>query len=190
MDINAGAKKIKSLVNQILKKQGIVLVGIAGGSSSGKTYLARKLNYRIISIDDYYKGRNNMIDDNYDHPRALELNLLKKHLLLLKQNKSIKKPVYDFTTHLRKGYETFRPSKVILVEGLFALSNIFNNIFDIKVFVDASRKTRLARRIERDERERGRIGNSIIEIFNSTVEPMHVKYVLPTKEHADIVIKN
>ena len=190
MDIDTGAKKIKSIVNQLLKNQGIVLVGIAGGTSSGKTYLARKLNYSIISIDDYYKGRNNMVNDNYDHPHALELNLLKKHLLLLKQNKSIKKPIYDFTTHLRKGYETFRPSKVIVVEGIFALSNIFNAIFDVKVFVDAPRKTRLARRIERDERERGRTSNSVIEMFNSTVEPMHIKYVLPAKEHADIVIRN
>ena len=109
---------------------------------------------------------------------------------MLKQNKSISKPVYDFTAHMRKGYENFKPGKIMIIEGIFALNQTISDILDIKVFMEAATKLRLQRRIERDVKERGRTEESVIEQFNSTVEPMYLKHVLPTKKFADFVIEN
>lgn len=183
-------RKIKELSKSLLKKQNTVFIGIAGGSGSGKTFLARKLGGKIISVDDYYIGIDNMVDNNFDHPKSVELKLLRKQLTMLREGKMIKKPVYDFRTHKRKSYENFGPDKIIVIEGLFALNDILKDAMDIRIFIDSPKEIRLKRRVRRDLNERGRLDKSIEKMFNSVVEPMYLKHVLTTKNNADIVIRN
>lgn len=187
-NIKQGLKKIKQKIKELKRTKKIIIIGVAGSSASGKTTIAKQISKNIINMDDYYIGRNKMIDENYDHPRAQDLNLLKKHLKLLKQNKSINKPIYNFKTHSRVGYKIFKPSSVIVIDGLFALNQKLSNEVDIKVFVDAPEKTRLKRRIQRDTKERGRTKTNVIKQWLTTVQPMYKKFVLPTKKNA-IVIK-
>lgn len=182
--------KVKKRINELKKEKKIVIIGIAGGSSSGKTYLAKKLNEEILSMDDYFKGIKYIKDGNFDKPSALDLNLLRKQLIKLRNNKNIKKPVYDFKTHSRIGYEIFKPSKVIILDGLYALHKKIADLIDLKIFVDSSEKSRLERRIKRDVKFRGRTKESVIKQWNESVEKMFKLYILPTKKYADIVIKN
>ena len=186
LDVN----KVKKRINKLKREKRVVIVGIAGGSSSGKTYLAKKLNEEILSMDDYFKGIKYIKDNNFDKPSALDLNLLRKHLIKLRDNKNIKKPVYDFKTHSRIGYEIFKPSKVIILEGLYALHKKIVDLIDLKIFVDSSEKTRLKRRIKRDVKFRGRTKKSVVKQWNESVEKMFREYILPTKKYADIIIKN
>ena len=182
--------EITKRISALLKKQAIVFVGIAGGTGSGKTFIAKKLNAKMLSMDDYYVGKKRMEDGNFDQPSALDLTLLREHLLMLKQNKSISKPVYDFKTHDRQGYEKFEPANILIIEGLFTLNSIINDVLDIRVFMDAPKGTRLERRMERDIKERGRTKENVLDFFNNFAEPMYIKHVLPTKEFADFIIEN
>ena len=171
-----------------------VLIGIAGGSCAGKTLIAQQIATRvdgtILPLDDYYVGIDHIPDNNFDHPSAMELTLLKHHLHLLKQGKPIHKPIYDFVTHKRVGYQPFTPSHVIITEGLYALHQMFRNILDIKIYVEAHAATRLARRLARDMSERGRTRESVLRQWYTTVLPMHKTYVIHQKSHADIIIIN
>jgi len=171
-----------------------VLIGIAGGSCAGKTLIAQQIATRvdgtILPLDDYYVGIDHIPDNNFDHPSAMELTLLKHHLHLLKQGKPIHKPIYDFVTHKRVGYHLFTPSNVIITEGLYALHQMFRNILDIKIYVEAHTATRLARRLARDMSERGRTRESVLRQWYTTVLPMHKTYVIHQKPHADIIIIN
>lgn len=191
-DINSGIKEIERKLKVFKRKP--VVIGIAGGSGSGKSYIAHLLSQqykaKILSMDDYYIGIENMKEKNFDIPEAIDLKLLKYHLISLHQRKRIKKPLYDFKTHKRKGYEWFKPSRIIILEGLFSLHESLRDKIDIGIFIDAPENTRLKRRIKRDIKERGRKKKDIIHQWYQTVKPMYKKYVEPQKRTADIVILN
>lgn len=190
MDFKGGVMEIKKRIKEILKEKKLVFIGIAGGSASGKTWVAEHLSGQILSMDSYYIGINNMRDNNFDHPSALDLHLLKKNLQDLKDRKTIEKPIYDFKTHSRIGYELFKlKNKVLIVEGLFSLNEILKDELDLKVFIDVPEKIRLERRINRDVNERGRTKESVLQQWIQ-VEEMYKKFILPTKENADVVINN
>lgn len=178
-----------------------VLIGIAGGSASGKTTIAYKLKdlfdkkVVIIREDDYYKDRSDISFEerakiNYDHPFAFDHDLLKKHLTELLKGVTIEKPTYDFTVHNRsKITETVEPADVIIVEGLFVLEEkSIRDLLDIKVFVDTPADLRFIRRLQRDIKERKREVDNIIDQYQTTVRTMHEEFVEPSKKHAHIIV--
>lgn len=179
------------------------IIGIAGGTGSGKSTFTNRLkqyfgdNVTVIYHDNYYKPHDDLPfserqDINYDHPDALETGLLVRHLEALKQGKSIRCPVYDFTQHTRSDRTILiQPSRVILVEGILILQDErLRELFDIKIFVEADADERILRRVVRDMNERGRELENIIEQYLMTVKPMHYLYVAPTKNVADLVINS
>ena len=178
-----------------------MVIGIAGGSGSGKTTLMRALidkfgdNIAVISHDNYYKAHDDMpMEDrarlNYDEPAAFDTDMLIEHLRLLKQGRTIHYPVYDFSVHNRTKETTeIRPRKVIIVEGILIFENReLCKEMDIKIFVDTDADVRLARRIHRDVRKRGRSLDSVLDQYLTTVKPMHEQYVEPSKKNADLVV--
>lgn len=178
-----------------------MVIGIAGGTGSGKTTLLRALIARfgddiaVISHDNYYKAHDDMpMEDrarlNYDEPAAFDTDMLIEHLRLLKQGLTIHCPVYDFSVHNRtKETIEIAPKKVIVVEGILIFENrILCQEMDIKIFVDTDADVRLARRIRRDVRKRGRTLESVLEQYLTTVKPMHEQYVEPSKKNADLVV--
>ena len=178
-----------------------MVIGIAGGSGSGKTTLMRALidkfgdNITVISHDNYYKAHDDMpMEDrarlNYDEPAAFDTDMLIEHLRLLKQGRTIHCPVYDFSVHNRTKETTeIRPRKVIIVEGILIFENReLCKEMDIKIFVDTDADVRLARRIHRDVRKRGRSLDSVLDQYLTTVKPMHEQYVEPSKKNADLVV--
>ncbi|MBQ1417359.1 MAG: uridine kinase [Selenomonas sp.] len=179
------------------------IIGIAGGSGSGKSTFTNRLksffgeNITVIYHDNYYRANDALSMEerrriNYDHPQALETDLLVKHLEELKQGKSVKCPVYDFTQHNRSDKTiTIHPSRVIVVEGILILQDErLRDAFDIKIFVEADADERILRRVVRDMDERGRELQDIIEHYLATVKPMHYLYVEPTRNVADIVLNS
>jgi len=179
-----------------------ILIGIAGGTGSGKTTVSREIlrliNKKDISIieqDSYYKDQSHLSFDermktNYDHPFAFDNKLLVSHLKQLLNSKSIEKPIYDFERHNRKK-ETIlvEARKIIILEGILILAEKeIRDLLDIKVFVDTDSDVRIIRRIQRDIKERGRSLDSIIHQYMSTVRPAHLQFVEPTKKYADIII--
>ena len=180
----------------------IVLIG--GGSASGKTYVLRKVLEQIpedkitrISIDDYYKDfgvlpMEERVKVNYDHPKAFDWKLMNAQIKDLKDGKTIEKPIYDFTIHGRSMMtEIVEPKELIIIEGIMALVNKdLRALGDLKVYINASRERRLVRRIERDQRERGRSYDSIIEQYFSTVLPMYEEIIAPSQYYADLIINN
>lgn len=180
-----------------------IMIGIAGGTGSGKSTFTNRLkeyfgdDVTVIYHDNYYRQRDDMTYEertkvNYDHPSALETELLVEHLKKLKEGESIECPIYDFTQHNRsnKSY-TIHPSKVFLIEGILIFSDEqLRDLFDIKVFVEADADERILRRVVRDVQERGRDINNIMEQYLTTVKPMHALYVEPTKTTADIIINS
>ena len=178
-----------------------MVIGIAGGSGSGKTTLMRALidkfgdNIAVFSHDNYYKAHDDMpMEDrarlNYDEPAAFDTDMLIEHLRLLKQGRTIHCPVYDFSVHNRTKETTeIRPRKVIIVEGILIFENReLCKEMDIKIFVDTDADVRLARRIHRDVRKRGRSLDSVLDQYLTTVKPMHEQYVEPSKKNADLVV--
>ena len=179
----------------------ILVIGIAGGTGSGKTTLMRNLITEfsdvvtVLSHDNYYKRHDELTYEercrlNYDEPAALETDLMARHLDILRRGGEIDCPVYDFTVHNRSD-ETIRisPEKVIIVEGILIFENKeLRDLMDIKVFVDTDADVRLCRRIVRDVRERGRTLESVVDQYQTTVKPMHEQYVEPSKKFADIII--
>ena len=179
------------------------MIGIAGGTGSGKSTFTDRLKARfgddvtVIYHDNYYRRRDDMTYEertkvNYDHPSALETDLLVEHLKMLKMGQSVECPIYDFTQHNRsdKTY-TIHPSKIFLIEGILIFSDEnLRDLFDIKVFVEADADERILRRIARDVKERGRDIDNIMEQYLTTVKPMHYLYVEPTKTTADIIINS
>ena len=180
----------------------IILIG--GGSASGKTYVLSEVLKRLpqdkltlISLDDYYKDFSVLpIEEraklNFDHPKAFDWPLLKEQMRALKEGKEIDKPVYDFVIHGRKPEpEHVKPNELILVEGIMALVNKdLRELGDLKVFINASREKRLVRRIERDQKERGRTYESIINQYFTTVQPMFEEIIAPSEYYADLIINN
>ena len=179
----------------------ILVIGIAGGTGSGKTTLMKNLieefqnDVTILSHDNYYKRHDDLTYEercklNYDEPAALETDLMAYHLDKLRHGETIDCPVYDFTQHNRSD-ETIRiePRKVIIVEGILIFENQpLRDLMDIRVFVDTDADVRLCRRILRDVRERGRTLESVLEQYQTTVKPMHEKYVEPSKKFAHMVV--
>lgn len=189
MEFNEG---VEHLINKI--EEGNSVISIAGGSCSGKTtlhnILRKEYNITSFPLDAYYKKKEDRTSDNFDHPDALDLGLARTQLYILKQGKTIDMPVYSFTEHDRIGSEKVKPSGIIVMEGIFALHDMFNSISDYKVFVESSIDNMKKRRIERDQKERGRSYESIENQLNEQVIPMHKKYVQPQMQKADIVIYN
>lgn len=180
-----------------------IMIGIAGGTGSGKSTFTNRLkdyfgdDVTVIYHDNYYRQRDDMTYEertkvNYDHPSALETELLIEHLKKLKEGESIECPIYDFTQHNRsnKSY-TIHPSKIFLIEGILIFSDEqLRDLFDIKIFVEADADERILRRVVRDVKERGRDIDNIMEQYLTTVKPMHALYVEPTKTTADIIINS
>ncbi|MFO7828998.1 MAG: uridine kinase [Bacteroidales bacterium] len=178
------------------------IIGIAGGTGSGKTTVVRKIISRlpksevaIIPQDSYYRDNGHLpIEErqeiNFDHPRSLEFKLLIEHIKRLKEGKSVEQPIYSYLTCTRSD-ETIpvSPKKVIIIEGILILQNAqLRNLMDIKVFVDADSDDRLMRVIQRDLVERGRAVSTVLERYEKTVKPMHLQFIEPTKKYADIII--
>ena len=179
----------------------ILVIGIAGGTGSGKTTLMKNIleafgnQVCILSHDNYYRRLDHLaMEDrakvNYDEPAALETELMVTHLEALRAGFSVDCPVYDFSQHNRSA-ETIRiePQRVIIVEGILIFEDeALRNLMDIRIFVDTDADVRLCRRIARDVHERGRTLDSVIEQYQTTVKPMHEKYVEPSKRYANIVV--
>ena len=179
----------------------ILVIGIAGGTGSGKTTLMKNLieefqsDVTILSHDNYYKRHDDLTYDercklNYDEPAALETDLMAYHLDQLRHGQAIDCPVYDFTQHNRSD-ETIciEPKKVIIVEGILIFENQpLRDLMDIRVFVDTDADVRLCRRIKRDVNKRGRSLESVLQQYQETVKPMHELYVEPSKKYANIIV--
>ena len=178
-----------------------LVIGIAGGTGSGKTTLMKNIITRfgdvvtVLSHDNYYRRHDELTYEerckiNYDEPAALETDLMAKHLDLLRQGESIDCPVYDFTQHNRSNKTiTIVPKSVIIVEGILIFENEpLRDLMDIKIFVDTDADVRLCRRIKRDVNKRGRTLESVLTQYQETVKPMHEKYVEPSKKYADLVV--
>ena len=179
----------------------ILVIGIAGGTGSGKTTLMKNLIGQfgdvvtVLSHDNYYRRHDDLTYEercrlNYDEPAALETDLMARHLDLLRRGQAIDCPVYDFSIHNRSE-ETIRiePKKVIIVEGILIFENeALRNLMDIRIFVDTDADVRLCRRIKRDVNKRGRTLESVLNQYQQTVKPMHEQYVEPSKRYAHIVI--
>ncbi len=178
-----------------------LVIGIAGGTASGKTTLMNNIISRfgedvaVISHDNYYKRQDSLsfaerCRINYDEPGAFDTSLLIYHLDELRHGRSVECPIYDFTQHNRSSEVlTIVPKKVIIVEGILIFENQeLRDMMDIKIFVDTDADERLCRRIQRDVNERGRTLESVIEQYLTTVKPMHEKYVEPSKKYANLVV--
>ena len=179
----------------------VMVIGIAGGTGSGKTTITRRLMQRfggdvsVIYHDNYYKAHHDMPYEeraklNYDHPDAFDTDLLIQAVRDLKAGKSVTCPVYDYTVHDRSSETvTVRPARVVIVEGILIFENReLCDLMDIKVFVDTDADVRILRRIIRDVRDRGRSLESVVNQYLNTVKPMHERYVEPSKRNADIIV--
>lgn len=179
----------------------IMMIGVAGGTGSGKTTLTRRLQQQIgedVSViyhDNYYKAHNELGYEersklNYDHPDAFDTPLLIEHLSALKRGEAISCPVYDYGIHNRSDQVIqVNPTKVIIVEGILILADpVLKDLLDIKIYVDTDADVRILRRIMRDVQERGRSLDSVVTQYLTTVKPMHEQYVEPSKRNADIIV--
>ena len=178
------------------------VIGVAGGSGSGKTTVVRRIvdslgpeHVTLLQHDRYYRDRNDLrLEEraalNYDHPNSLETDLLVRHVQELKKGNSVQVPAYDFTRHARLAEtETFQPRRALIVEGILVFTDAaLRDLMDIKVFVDTDSDTRFIRRLQRDVAERGRTMDSVIEQYLASVKPMHLEFVQPSKRYADVII--
>ena len=182
----------------------MLIIGIAGGTGSGKTTVVRNIlkhlnteNVLVVSQDNYYKDHNELSLEerqkiNFDHPRSIDFELLTEHVMKLKNGEIIQQPVYSFITHSRTD-ETLvtHPKNVIIVEGILVLTNPeLRELFDVKIYVHADSDERLIRRIQRDITERGRDLEEVLNRYRTTLKPMHEQFIEPSKIHADIIVPN
>lgn len=182
----------------------MLIIGIAGGTGSGKTTVVSKIfknidmeGVNVLSQDNYYHDNTHLTlkereSLNYDHPNSIDFELLVQHIRALKKGESIEQPVYSFVTHTRTGdHITVTPKNVLIVEGILVLTNKeLLKEFDLKVFVHADNDERLIRRIRRDTQERGRDLEEVLHRYQTTLKPMHEEFIEPSKSHADIIIPN
>lgn len=180
----------------------VVTIGVAGGSGSGKTTVSNAILERVgteniayLAHDSYYKDIQDIPYShtkiiNFDHPHALETDLLVSHIKLLKAGKPAHVPVYDFTTYRRTDrVEVVNPQPIILVEGILIFAEPdLRQLFDVRIFVDTAADIRFIRRLQRDIAERSRTVDSVIEQYLQSVRPMHLDFVEPSKRHADVII--
>ena len=185
-----------------MKSPDPLVIGIAGGSGSGKTTVAQEILQRVgreriafLQHDSYYKDLTGLpptqrAEVNFDHPNSLENELLIQHVAALRDGKRVEVPIYDFSTDSRTGRTfTVQPRRVILVEGILIFTEAtLREMFDVKIFVDTDADLRFIRRLQRDISERGRTTESVIEQYLSTVRPMHLDFVEPSKRYADVII--
>ena len=184
-------------------KNKVIIIGIAGGSGSGKTRLVKNILLELsdtkttsIEVDSYYKDLSHLSfkereKNNFDHPDSIDFKLLYKHLKEIINNNKIETPVYNYKEHIRdkNNTKTIENVQIILLEGIFALYHEeIRDLIEIKIFVDTPSDIRILRRIKRDINKRKRTIDSIIEQYNQTVRPMFIKYVKPTKEYADLIV--
>ena len=179
-----------------------LVIGVAGGSGSGKTTVVRKIlealgdtRVPVLEHDRYYRDRNELrLEEraalNYDHPDSLESDLMVRHVMELRAGRPIEAPVYDFARHARqRATETFLPRRALIVAGILVFTDAaLRDMMDVKVFVDTDDDIRFIRRLQRDISERGRTVTSVIEQYLGTVKPMHLEFVEPSKRYADIII--
>ncbi len=179
-----------------------LVIGIAGGSGSGKTTVAQAILNRVgpdriafIQHDSYYKDLSGLpptqrAEVNFDHPNSLETELLIEHINTLKDGRPVEVPIYDFSNHRRTSQTfTVAPHQVILVEGILIFAEAsLRRLFDVKIFVDTDPDIRFIRRLQRDIAERGRTTDSVIKQYQATVRPMHLEFVEPSKRYADVII--
>lgn len=182
----------------------MLIIGIAGGTGSGKTTVVNQIvqelpegEVTVISQDSYYKETSHLVYDervkiNFDHPRAIDFDLLCVHLQQLRRGETIQQPVYSFVKHNRtKDVVITHPRKVVIVEGILILTHPeIRELFDIKIFVHADSDERLIRRLKRDIAERGRDLEEVLTRYKNTLKPMHEQFIEPTKEFADLIIPN
>ena len=178
------------------------VIGVAGGSGSGKTTVVRRIvesigdeRVSVLEHDRYYRDRADLrLEEraalNYDHPDSLETDLLVEHVMALRAARPVEVPVYDFARHQRQqATVAIEPRRAIIVEGILIFTDpALRRLMDVKVFVDADDDTRFIRRLQRDISDRGRTVNSVIEQYLGTVKPMHLDFVEPSKRYADIII--
>ncbi len=179
-----------------------IVIGVAGGSGSGKTTVVRRIvdslgddQVTVLEHDRYYRDRNDLrLEEraalNYDHPDALETDLMVQHVLALKAGEAVEAPVYDFARHARTSItERLQPRRALIVEGILIFADApLRRLMDIKVFVDTDDDTRVIRRLQRDVAERGRTMASVIDQYLSTVKPMYLEFVEPSKRYADLIV--
>jgi uridine kinase len=179
-----------------------VVIGVAGGSGSGKTTVVRRIvdslgpdEVAVLEHDRYYRDRTDLrLEEraalNYDHPDSLETDLLVQHVRDLKAGRAVAVPTYDFARYARRAdTHRYEPRRAIIVEGILIYSDAaLRDLMDVKLFVDADADTRFIRRLQRDVSERGRTMESVIEQYLGTVKPMHFEFVEPTKRYADLII--
>jgi uridine kinase len=179
-----------------------LVIGVAGGSGSGKTTVVRRIiesigddQVTVLEHDRYYRDRNDLrLEEraalNYDHPDSLETDLLVRHVHELRAGRAVEVPLYDFARHARQPVTSAAlPRRAIIVEGILIFADAaLRSLMDVKVFVDADGDTRFIRRLQRDLAERGRTVSSVIEQYLGTVKPMHLEFVEPSKRYADIII--
>jgi uridine kinase len=179
-----------------------LVIGIAGGSGSGKTTVAQEILHRVgpdriafLQHDSYYKDLSLLppiqrAEINFDHPNSLESELLIEHITSLRGGKAVEVPIYDFSTDRRTSKTfTVQPRRVILVEGILIFTEVaLREMFDVKIFVDTDADLRFIRRLERDITERGRTTEAVIKQYQTTVRPMHLEFVEPSKRYADVII--
>ena len=182
----------------------MLIIGIYGGTGSGKTTIVNMIashfssnDIEIISQDSYYKDNSDISYEdrcklNFDHPDAIDFNLLHKHLKNLRKGETIEQPIYDFKIHNRlKKTIQIKPKKILILEGILIMCHAeIRSIFDLKIFINANSKTRMERRIKRDIAERGRSRDEVLKRYIETLKPMHEKFIEPTKIYANYMIEN
>lgn len=182
----------------------MLVIGIAGGTGSGKTTVVEKVvqqldlkGLNIISQDNYYFDNSHLTLGerealNYDHPKSIDFDLLLEHVRDLKNKKAVSQPIYSFVTHSRTGdYNHIEPKEVLIVEGILVLTHKeLLKEYDLKVFVHADSDERLIRRIRRDTQERGRDLNEVLHRYQTTLKPMHLEFIEPSKNEADLIVPN
>jgi len=180
----------------------VIVIGIAGGTASGKTTVVRSIYERLpsdqvalIPQDAYYKDMSHLPMDerlqvNYDHPDAIEFDLFLRHILALEEGRTVEVPIYDYVTCTRStATKTVKPREIVIVEGIMIMTDPrLRQQMDIKIFVDADADDRLMRRIKRDVGERGRSVESVLDAYETRVKPMHNLFIEPTKRYADLII--
>ena len=183
-----------------MSNNNILVIGIAGGTGSGKSTLTKQLvnhfgdQITVLKHDDYYKAHDEMTYEerthlNYDHPNAFDTDLMLQHLRQLKKGEPINCPIYDYTVHNRsRNFQVIYPTNVIIVEGMIFENKELCKEMDIKIFVDTDADIRIIRRIQRDVIERARSLESVISQYMNTVKPMHEEFVEPSKKNADIIV--